>query len=178
MLRKDLARALGISGSMVSRLAKEGMPTGSVEAATRWRRMRLDPARVKGARIDQPLPVPRSIQAAAPAHPPAELAPTSAAARAIGADEASALGDEVHDALGTPAEAFAVRLLRHTLRAVPRAERSLVALSPEIWDALTTPHVSYNVQLPPGMGDEHERFWYAAATFEPGATLAAILEEM
>ncbi len=52
MLKKELAQALGISGSMVSRLAKRGMPTDSVARAERWRRRHLEPGRVKGQRLD------------------------------------------------------------------------------------------------------------------------------
>ena len=50
MLKKDLAAALGISASMVSRLAKQGMPTDSVAAAQAWRAAHLDPARMVRAR--------------------------------------------------------------------------------------------------------------------------------
>ena len=52
MLKKDLAAALGISASMVSRLAKQGMPTDSAAAAQAWRAAHLDPARVVRARAD------------------------------------------------------------------------------------------------------------------------------
>jgi hypothetical protein len=37
---------------MVSRLAKRGMPTDSIERAERWRKRHLDPGRVKGVRAD------------------------------------------------------------------------------------------------------------------------------
>lgn len=52
MLMKDLAEQLGISGSMVSRLAKRGMPTDSLERAQRWRKRHLEPGRVKGQRFE------------------------------------------------------------------------------------------------------------------------------
>ncbi|OJU91023.1 MAG: hypothetical protein BGO13_00210 [Burkholderiales bacterium 66-5] len=52
LLKKELAQALGISGSMVSRLAKRGMPTDSVARAERWRRRHLEPGRMKGQRLD------------------------------------------------------------------------------------------------------------------------------
>lgn len=51
MMKKDLAKALGISASMVSRLAKQGMPTDSVFAAQRWREQNLEFARSKGVRL-------------------------------------------------------------------------------------------------------------------------------
>jgi len=62
---KDLARRLGISESMVSRLRKRGMPVDSPESAERWRRRHLAPARVKGARIDT-APRPAPVQPSAP----------------------------------------------------------------------------------------------------------------
>ena len=56
MLRKDLAIALGISGSMVSRLSKRGMPTHDVASARRWRDRHLEPGRMKGIRFEAPKP--------------------------------------------------------------------------------------------------------------------------
>lgn len=47
MNQATLARELGISGAMVTKLAKRGMPVHSVEAASAWRRANLDPARSK-----------------------------------------------------------------------------------------------------------------------------------
>lgn len=52
MKMKDLAYALGISDSMVSRLTKKGMPTHSIEAAEKWRTKNLDPSRTKQNRAD------------------------------------------------------------------------------------------------------------------------------
>lgn len=52
MTKKELAELLGISGAMVSRLAKRGMPVDSVERAKRWRRRHLEPGRLKGTRHD------------------------------------------------------------------------------------------------------------------------------
>lgn len=57
MQQKELAKLLGISPAMVSRLAKRSMPTDSLERAERWRRRHLEPARVKGARFDPTQPV-------------------------------------------------------------------------------------------------------------------------
>lgn len=56
VLRKDLAAALGISGSMVSRLSKRGMPTNDVASARRWRDRHLEPGRMKGVRFEAPKP--------------------------------------------------------------------------------------------------------------------------
>ena len=54
MQQNELATLLDISPAMVSRLAKRGMPTDTLERAERWRRRHLEPGRVKGARLDQP----------------------------------------------------------------------------------------------------------------------------
>ncbi len=45
----QLAAALGLSQPAVSQLAKQGMPTGSVEAARHWRECNLHPGRAKPA---------------------------------------------------------------------------------------------------------------------------------
>ena len=58
MLHKDLAAALGISGAMVSRLAKRGMPVDSLERAERWRARHLEPARTKAWRMGAASPPP------------------------------------------------------------------------------------------------------------------------
>jgi hypothetical protein len=52
MLKKELAQLLGVSESMVSRHAKKGMPTDTVERAQRWRKRHLEPGRIKGSRFD------------------------------------------------------------------------------------------------------------------------------
>jgi transcriptional regulator with XRE-family HTH domain len=44
MKQKDLARALGISPAMVSKLAARGMPTHDLAKAKRWRKRHLSPA--------------------------------------------------------------------------------------------------------------------------------------
>lgn len=66
MTKKELARLLGVSASIVSRHAKNGMPTDSLERAQKWRKKHLESARVKGARFDPN---------AHPAHGPATAAP-------------------------------------------------------------------------------------------------------
>ena len=50
MQQKELANLLGVSPAMVSRHAKRGMPTDTLERAQRWRKRHLEPGRVKGAR--------------------------------------------------------------------------------------------------------------------------------
>jgi len=51
MQQKELASLLDISPAMVSRLAKRGMPTDTLERAERWRKRHLEPGRVKGSRF-------------------------------------------------------------------------------------------------------------------------------
>ena len=50
MFQKDLAEALRISASMVTRLKQQGMPTNSIAGAKRWRDANLAPNLIKGAR--------------------------------------------------------------------------------------------------------------------------------
>lgn len=52
MQQKELAVLLDISTAMVSRLAKRGMPTDSLERAQKWRRRHLEASRTKGVRFD------------------------------------------------------------------------------------------------------------------------------
>ena len=79
MLKKDLAEQLGISGAMVSRLAKRGMPTDSLERAQRWRRRHLEPGRIKGVRFDpSQSSTPPPKQASANPAPPPESSPAPA----------------------------------------------------------------------------------------------------
>lgn len=90
MNRKDLALALGISASMVSRLAKRGMPTDNVERAQRWRKRHLEPGRRKDVRM------PPGGQPAATALP-GEHQPSDLIAAAAGTPDAAA-GDHEDDA--------------------------------------------------------------------------------
>ena len=66
MQQKELAILLDISPAMVSRLAKRGMPTDTLERAERWRRRHLEPGRVKGARFDRA----ETLKAASPTPAP------------------------------------------------------------------------------------------------------------
>lgn len=111
MLKKELAEALGISAAMVSKLAKRGMPTDSVERAQRWRRRHLEPGRVKGVRYERTRP-------AAP--DPVQLA------EALGL---AALSDfKTHGSA-----------LRAALRAVPEDRADEVRLPDSVWAALYGP---------------------------------------
>jgi phage terminase Nu1 subunit (DNA packaging protein) len=68
MTQKELADALGISQAAVSKLARRGMPTDSVERASRWRRRHLQTGRMKGIRRD-------TVPASPPAQPGAAAPP-------------------------------------------------------------------------------------------------------
>ncbi len=52
-----IGRALGLSPASITKCKQLGMPVHSVEAAGEWRADNLDPARVKGARLDPALRV-------------------------------------------------------------------------------------------------------------------------
>lgn len=118
MLKKELAEALGISAAMVSKLAKRGMPTDSVERAQRWRRRHLEPGRVKGVRYERTsTPGPDPVQQA----------------EALGR---AALDDfELHEAT-----------LRAALRAVPEDRRGEVRLHQDVWTALYGPEFMRSVE--------------------------------
>jgi hypothetical protein len=69
MTGQELAKALGISGAMVSRLLRRGMPSDSVEAAERWRKKKLEWTRTKTVRGGAPDSAP-ALPPAAPATQP------------------------------------------------------------------------------------------------------------
>ncbi|CAN5409450.1 hypothetical protein BH10PSE16_BH10PSE16_41260 [soil metagenome] len=90
-MKKELAELLGVSASMVSRLAKRGMPVDSLERAERWRKRHLEPGRVKGMRYDRdektrpPAPARPAVAAKFGAGPGvATLEATRAVAAAVG----------------------------------------------------------------------------------------------
>lgn len=51
MNKSELARSLNISRQMVYKLAKQGMPTDSLESALAWRKRMLHPFMTKTGRI-------------------------------------------------------------------------------------------------------------------------------
>jgi transcriptional regulator with XRE-family HTH domain len=68
MMQKELAEALGVSPAMVSKLAKRGMPTDSLERAQRWRKRHLEPGRIKRNRAAPAPLVGLQSSEAAPVH--------------------------------------------------------------------------------------------------------------
>lgn len=118
MLKKTLAQGLGISPSMVSRLAKQGMPTHSLEAAQAWRHENLSPARTVNMRADMP-------------DPPKQHAAVKTA------EQAMTVARGVLDLGGDFAAIEPVA--RAALRAVPEHLRHLVGLDLEVMKVLCAP---------------------------------------
>ncbi|MCU0950033.1 MAG: hypothetical protein MUC68_02970 [Burkholderiaceae bacterium] len=116
MTGKELALALGISPQMVSKLKARGMPTDSVERATRWRRRHLEPGRMRGMRADRP-----RVQASAQDGEARERL-----------DQLAQLGD-------LAAQDFPrwEARLRAALRAVSNPVREYVGLPLDVWEKLT-----------------------------------------
>ncbi len=110
MQQKELAKLLGISPAMVSRLAKRGMPIDCPERAQRWRKRHLEPGRVKGARFDP-------AQATKPTAPkPATTDTAAAAVPGVSVADVEAAGAELDNALSTGDQAWADVMLQHAHR--------------------------------------------------------------
>jgi hypothetical protein len=140
MQLKDLAAGLGISAAMVTKLKKRGMPTDSVEAAAKWRRRHLEPARTKGMRMELPRVIDRGAKAPAASggHVSNSAAPDLVDARAAMAlRQAHELGLLADDAIRRGTFPTVAPMLRQAMARVPVAARAHIALSMEVWDALT-----------------------------------------
>ena len=121
MTKKELAALLGISGAMVSRLAKRGMPVDDVERAKRWRRRHLEPGRVKGARYD-PSSVATPPTTAVPAPGAVHVGEDTRTARALFAELLEITATDTHAAVTNAPDGSPLAMvehLRHLLRAVP-----------------------------------------------------------
>jgi hypothetical protein len=130
MQQKELATLLGVTPAMVSRHAKRGMPTDTLERAEKWRKRHLEPGRVKGARAD-------TLKPRQPA-PPAQAKPAPAALGATVADF-EAVGDLIDGALNRgnqDAAAFRVRQFRLMLRQHTPAAYESIRLTARAWGAL------------------------------------------
>ena len=152
MNQKELAAALGISGAMVSRLKKQGMPVDTPERAQRWRKRHLEPGRIKGSRFDPnrpkaaptPTPARQPARAAQPAQPgrPAAALPGELAAEAVASVEAAAV--ELDQALASDDQAWAAAMvpqvrqaLRHLTQCTdPDDQATEPRLSLRVWLAL------------------------------------------
>lgn len=123
MVKKELATLLGISGAMVSKLAKRGMPTDSLERAQRWRARHLEPGRVKGVRFDS------HYKPSAPAQPTRPAIDHLAEAAGLLNVAAVALS------AGACIDAL-IGALRAALAAVPAHERDRLLLPANVMDLL------------------------------------------
>ena len=148
--QSDIAAALEIDKSLVSRYRKRGMPVDSLEAARAWK---LANVRVR-------------IGSA----PPPDAAPPSAQLHA-----AQALADHAGELLAAGGDVAAlVPAMRLALAAVPEHERADVGLSRELWDVLAARVLAL---LPTSEEDSGESmdhvdeevlgdFWYRVAAGE------------
>lgn len=125
MLKKELAQLLGVSESMVSRHAKQGMPTDSVERAQRWRKRHLEPGRVKGQRYD----------------PKAKAATTTKAAPAPDLGACISLLDHALQLGPVPHDAPVLTNTRTALRTMPnwRIATESLAMPVRVWVRLMDP---------------------------------------
>lgn len=116
MQQNELAKLLGISAAMVSRLVKKGMPCDTLERAQRWRKRNLEPGRIKGSRFD-----PR--QQAQPTAPTGSTpAPDAAAGLADLLAEVETASAELDKALTENDSEWAAAMLQQTrelLRQIP-----------------------------------------------------------
>jgi hypothetical protein len=129
MQQNELAKLLDISPAMVSRLAKRGMPTDTLERAQRWRKRHLEPGRVKGSRFDPKQP------SKAPVPKPATR-DTAAASELVA--EVEAAGIELNNALAAGDQVWAdvmVQEVRHLLLQLPKDADP--ALPIRVWNVLT-----------------------------------------
>lgn len=152
MQQKELAKLLGISPAMVSRLAKRSMPTDTLERAQRWRKRHLEPGRVKGSRFD-PM---QSTRATTPKPAPAAavVPGVSVADFEAAVSDVESAGAELDNALATGDQAWADVMLQQVrdslrqmgLEADPNDEAE-PRLSLRVWVALFTYTDGYAVNL-------------------------------
>lgn len=127
-----LAELLNVSKGSVSRMAARGMPTESLEAAQAWRKSKLDPARIKGARFDQyrkSQPQPTAKPAPTPTLADAQSDHLAHAVALMNLADASLANGVSIDAL--------VPTLRAALHAVPEDERLSATMPLEPMRVLT-----------------------------------------
>jgi transcriptional regulator with XRE-family HTH domain len=136
----QLAAALGLSQSAISQLAKQGMPTGSVEAARHWRECNLHPGRAK--------PAPRAPSLRA-------LFEEAEALLDVGGDIEPLLPDLRNALRQVPADQRAAVAMSETLW------DALTAPTDHVFET------ERGAALTPAEADEMGGFWYALAAGEP-----------
>jgi hypothetical protein len=149
MQQKELAVLLDISPAMVSRLAKQGMPTDDPERAKRWRKRHLEPARMKGSRAGTF----KSKELTTPT--PAKSTPAALVATVA---DMEAVGDLIDSALNRgnqAATASRTRQLRLMLRqSTTPAQDENMRLTVRAWVALLdyAIHQEAEIRHVPSMG--------------------------
>ncbi len=120
--QNHLAELLGISKGQASRHAARGMPTDSLEAAQAWRKATLNPAQIKGTRLDAHY---------RPTNPRPRVKPTEHLERATALMDLAASelesGRSIDDL---------VPLLRARMAAVPVDQRDLLGLHVPVMNVL------------------------------------------
>ena len=122
LLQVDLAAALGISASLVSRLKARGMPTDSVATANAWRHQNLDPAAIweQAAR-----------KASAPRAKPAQEATPG---RDAALEQVARLAELAAGDFAKYGERLRLAMLQ-----LSEAQWDVVALPVELWEKLVEP---------------------------------------
>ena len=140
MQQNELAKLLGISPAMVSRLVKRGMPT-TLEGAQRWRKRHLEPGRVKGSRFDPT----QSTRATTPKPAPAAavVPGVSVADFEAAVSDVESAGAELDNALATGDQAWADVMLQQVRESLRKMEfendsndEAEPRLSLRVWAAL------------------------------------------
>lgn len=137
MQRQELAKHLGISPSMVTKLAKRGMPVDTVERAKRWRNRHLEPGRVKGSRMGTEAPPPLANKPA----PTDEMREVPRPARVPTVEEITTLAEQVGQYMRRARHCrevtLGIRHVRHMLRAWcgsnPHSQWLHLRLPADVW---------------------------------------------
>jgi hypothetical protein len=156
--QQDLARALGVHASVITRDKARGMPVHSIEAARSWR-----------AKNRRPRMKMRATPAAEAASQTLPAMPTEPDPLAYARELAAA----AHVLLLLGLFAQIEPELRQALQDVPVEHRPLVIMPLEVWDALTAEIGAGMDCTAPGEGETQgepdetvEAFWYMAAAGE------------
>ena len=177
--RTHLAELLGIAKSAVTAQAARGMPTHDLAAAQEWRRRNIDPARVKGNRLDAHYQPRQPVRPVQPVPQPAPPEPDWFALAALSLDLAELVLDS-----GQSIDVL-IPSLRAALHWVPEHERPALPLPltvinvlvKHVSDALPSPDTNpLNDDGTPFYVDDDSmseadaqemgRFWYSVAAGE------------